>query len=61
MLVDGTLTFEEVGGRTRLCWDWDMSLLGPLRVVAPALRLVGPRRERRIWVGLKRYLEAGGR
>jgi len=51
------------GGRggTRLCWDWDMTLLGPLRALAPALRLVGPRWERRNWVGLKRFLEAGGR
>lgn len=32
MRVDGTLTFDEVDGRTRLRWDWDMGLLGPMRV-----------------------------
>lgn len=57
--VDGTLTFEDVNGRTRLRWDWDMSLVGPTRVLSPVLALVGPGWERRNWVALKRYLESG--
>ncbi|MEV0285364.1 MULTISPECIES: SRPBCC family protein [unclassified Kribbella] len=57
--VDGTLTFAEVEGGTRLRWDWDMRLVGPMRVMTPVLALVGPAWERRNWVGLKRYLEAG--
>ena len=60
MHVDGTLTFEEVDGGTRLCWDWDMDLVGRMRVLTPVLALVGPRWERRNWLDLKAYLESGG-
>lgn len=59
--VDGTLTFDEVPEGTRLRWDWDMRLVGWMRVLSLALRLVGPRWERRNWVDLKRYLEAAPR
>jgi uncharacterized protein YndB with AHSA1/START domain len=58
MQVDGTLAFDEVDGRTRLRWDWDMSLLGASRVLSPVLALVGPRWERRNWVDLKHYVES---
>lgn len=61
MQVDGTLTFEEVAGGTRLRWDWDMGLVGPMRLLSPVLALVGPRWERRNWMGLKQYMESGGR
>ncbi|GAB3445555.1 hypothetical protein GCM10027517_26700 [Phycicoccus ginsengisoli] len=57
MQVDGVLTFEATQGRTRLRWDWDIRLVGPMRVMTPVLALVGPRWERRNWVDLKRYLE----
>ena len=57
MHVDGTLTFTESGGATRLRWDWAMRLVGPLRILTPLLVLVGPRWERRNWVDLKAYLE----
>ena len=59
MHVDGMLTFQETEGGTRLQWDWDMDLLGPMRVMSPVLALVGPRWERRNWVGLKQYVESG--
>lgn len=59
MQVDGTLTFEEAGGSTRLRWDWDMSLVGPLKVMSPVLAVLGPPWERRNWVGLKQYIESG--
>lgn len=58
MKVDGTLTFEEVDGGTRLTWDWDLGLVGPMRLLSPVLALVGPAWERRNWVGLKDYVEA---
>ena len=58
MQVDGTLTFDEVDGRTRLRWDWDMDLVGASRILSPVLALVGPRWERRNWVDLKRYVES---
>ena len=59
--VDGTLTFEDTGGATRLRWDWEMDLIGGMRIMSAVLALVGPRWERRNWVGLKQYVEAGGR
>ncbi len=59
MHVDGTLTFEDVDGTTRLAWDWDMGLVGPMRLLSPVLGLLGPGWERRNWVGLKEYMESG--
>jgi uncharacterized protein YndB with AHSA1/START domain len=58
LTVDGTLTFADADGRTRLRWDWDMALVGPVRVLSPVLALVGPRWERRNWVDLKRHVES---
>ena len=59
--VEGTLTFEAAGGATRLRWDWEMDLVGAMRAMGPVLALVGPRWERRNWLDLKQYVEAGGR
>ena len=59
MDVDGTLTLDPVDGGTRLRWSWEMRLRGPMRLATPVLHLVGPRWERRNWVGLKAYLENG--
>lgn len=56
--VDGVLTFAPVDGGTRLRWDWDMGLVGPWRLLSPLLRVVGPRWERRNWLGLKEHMEA---
>ena len=56
--VDGEVTFEPVAGGTRLRWDWDMRLVGWTRLLSPLLALVGPRWERRNWVGLKHHLES---
>jgi uncharacterized protein YndB with AHSA1/START domain len=61
MQVDGTLTFEEVDGGTRLRWDWDMGMVGPMRTLSPVLAVVGPGWERRNWLGLKQYMESGRR
>jgi hypothetical protein len=38
-----------------------MRLVGTTRVLSPVLAVVGPRWERRNWVGLKGYLESGRR
>jgi uncharacterized protein YndB with AHSA1/START domain len=59
MQVDGTVTFDEVDGGTRLRWDWDMDLVGPLRVLTPLLAVIGPAWERRNWLALKTFLESG--
>ena len=61
MHVDGTLTFENVDGGTRLNWDWEMGLIGPTRVFSPLLALIGPRWERQNWMGLKQYMESSRR
>jgi hypothetical protein len=58
LAVDGVLAFTPVGDGTRLRWDWDMRLVGPVRLLSPVLRLVGPRWERRNWVGLKEHVES---
>lgn len=57
LYVEGTVTLAETAGGTRLAWDWDLSLTGPLRVLSPAIAVVGPRWERHNWVALKQYLE----
>ena len=59
MQVDGTVTFADQGGCTLLRWDWDMGLVGPMKIFSPVLALVAPRWERRNWVALKRYVESG--
>ena len=59
--VDGVLSFVAADGGTLLRWDWDMRLVGPLRVLTPVLRLVGPRWERRNWLDLKEHLESARR
>ena len=61
MHADGTLTFDEVEGGTRLRWDWNMAMVGPMRILSPVLALIGPGWERRNWVGLKEYMESGRR
>jgi glyoxylase-like metal-dependent hydrolase (beta-lactamase superfamily II) len=61
MHVDGTLTFTETEVGTRLRWDWTMRLVGPMRLLTPVLRLVGPRWERRNWIDLKDYHEGRSR
>lgn len=59
MQIDGTVTFTDEGGGTLLRWNWDMNLVGPIKVFSPVLGLVAPRWERRNWVALKRYVESG--
>src|SRR6266540_3111654 len=53
--------FDQVEGGTRLRWEWDMALVGPMRVLSLVLALIGPDWERRNWVGLKKYMESGRR
>jgi hypothetical protein len=61
MTVEGTLRFDAMDeSTTRLSWDWDMRLAGAWRILTPVLAAVGPSWERRNWVGLKDYVEAGG-
>jgi uncharacterized protein YndB with AHSA1/START domain len=57
--VDGTLTFDQADGGTRMRWSWDMKLRGAVRVLSPVVRAIGPRWEHRNWAGLKHYMESG--
>ena len=61
MQVDGLLTFQEIDGATRLTWDWNMGLLGWMRLLSPVLAVIGPGWERRNWVALKSYMESDRR
>ncbi len=40
--VDGTLTFYESDGGTRMRWSWDMRLRGAMRVLSPVVRACLP-------------------
>jgi len=57
--VDGTLTFSQADGGTRMRWSWNMRLRGPIRVLSPVVRIIGPRWEHRNWTGLKQFMESG--
>jgi uncharacterized protein YndB with AHSA1/START domain len=59
MHIDGGLTFDPVDGGTWLRWEWDLALVGAMRMLSPILSLIGPSWERRNWVGLKQYMESG--
>jgi hypothetical protein len=61
MDTSGTLTFTPADGGTRLRWDWEVRFRGPVRVVAPALLVLGRRQERATWRALARYLERQNR
>ena len=58
MHIDGGLTFDPVDGGTWLRWEWDLALVGAMRMLSPILSLIGPSWERRNWVGLKQYMES---
>jgi uncharacterized protein YndB with AHSA1/START domain len=57
--VDGTLTFDQADGGTRMRWSWTMRLRGAMRVLSPVVRAIGPRWEHRNWAGLKQLTESG--
>jgi carbon monoxide dehydrogenase subunit G len=57
--VDGTLTFDQADGGTRMRWSWDMRLRGAMRALSPVVRAIGPRWEHRNWAGLKQFMESG--
>jgi hypothetical protein len=61
MVTDGELTFEAVGESTVMRWRWDVQPEGALRLLAPLVKWIGDRQERRVWAGLKACMEAGRR
>ena len=56
--VDGTLTCRPVPVGTELAWDWDLRIEGVGRVLSPLAGVLGRRQERRVWTGLRDYLES---
>lgn len=55
--VVGELRLEPEASGTRLSWDWEVTVPGPARLLAPLVAVVGRRQERAIWAGLKDWLE----
>ncbi len=59
--VSGALTFAPAGANaTRMHWSWAVQLRGPARLLGPLNGVIGRRRERACWEGLKHYLEHPG-
>ena len=58
--VVGETRLEPLGSGTRFSWAWDVRMGGPARLLGPVVRVIGQRRERAIWTGLKHYLEETG-
>jgi uncharacterized membrane protein len=56
-VIEGTLTFHAVDGRTRMTWSWEIHPTGALRLLTPLVVLLGRRQELTIWTGLKHHLE----
>ncbi len=56
-VAEGQVCCERSLAGTRLSWDWTVTVTGPLRLAAPLIALIGRRRERAVWLGLKALLE----
>jgi len=59
MTTHGVITFTPQDHDTVMSWDWQVQPRGWLHVLGPFLGPVGGRMERKIWTGLKHYLESG--
>lgn len=59
MTTNGVITFTGDSHDTVMSWDWQVQPKGWFRMLGPLLGPVGGRMERKIWTGLKRYLETG--
>lgn len=60
METSGALSFAPAGTGTVMAWDWQVTPKGWLRLLGPLFGVIGGRMERRIWGGLKGYLEGRG-
>ncbi len=56
--VSYTLRFEPDAGGTRMRWSGQVRPRGAVRLLGPVITWMGIRQERRIWAGLKKYLES---
>ncbi len=53
----GTLTFTPDGSGTTMAWDWQVRPKRWLRLLGPLFGVIGSTMERKIWRGLKAWLE----
>jgi hypothetical protein len=53
-----TLRFEPVAAGTRMRWSGQVRPKGAYRLLGPVITWLGGRQEQRIWMALKRHLEA---
>jgi uncharacterized membrane protein len=59
MEANGGLTFSSNDNGTLLEWNWDVRLMGNLKLFTPLISMLGNRQEYEIWQGLKAKLEKG--
>lgn len=57
MQTSGALTFAAEGNGTVMRWGWQARPKGWMRMLGPLFGPLGGRMERRIWTGMRRYLE----
>lgn len=57
----GALSFAASDGGTVMSWDWRVEPKGWLRALGPLFGPLGSRMERRVWSGLKDFVERGQR
>ncbi len=57
MDINGTLTFNSVENGTRMEWFWEIKPRSIFKLITPFIKSTGERQEKRIWSGLKQYLE----
>ncbi|HYN29162.1 MAG TPA: SRPBCC family protein [Dermatophilaceae bacterium] len=55
--MQGHVQCDPTPAGTRFSWDWVVTVTGPARFAGPLIGLIGRRRERTIWTGLKLHLE----
>lgn len=58
-VVEGSIRCDPKDGGTLFSWDWCVTLPGLQRLAGPLVGLLGARQEKRIWTGLKHYVEEG--
>jgi hypothetical protein len=51
--MSGTLTFELVGGGTRMRWSWQVRPKGAIKLLAPVIAWMGRRQEQAVWAAMK--------
>jgi hypothetical protein len=60
MDVRGELAFSPQPSGCLVTWTWDLRSRGPWRLLGPLFGLAGRRLERRVWRGMKAYVDTIG-